>query len=232
MLEERQQSILRAVIEEYIRTAHPIASRELARDFNWGLSPATIRNELLELDEQGFLEQPHTSAGRVPTDKGYRFFVDHLTAEKDLTPEEEALLREAFAIRHTEEFLHIFAKTVAAIAGTFAAAGMAREHIFYKSGFSAMLEEPEFTDPERARGFGRLAEIFDAEIHRMLPRARARERIWIGAENPCREARRYAVFLAPWEHPGGFRGFVSIVAPTRTNYAKHKAIISTIRASL
>ena len=231
MLQERQKSILHAVIQEYIRPAHPVASKELARDSDWGLSPATIRSELLALDEEGFLEQPHTSAGRVPTDKGYRYFVDHLPADAGLTDSEEELLREAFAIHQADTFIRAFAQRVSKIAGAFVAAGMKREQALYKSGFAAILEEPEFADPERAREFGRLADVLDAEIHRVLPRNRAQGRTWIGAENPWREAQQYAITLVPWEHPRGFRGFISIVSPRRANYPKHQAIINLIRTT-
>lgn len=229
MLEERQKSILHAVIEEYIRTARPVASKELARDFAWGLSPATIRNELTELDEQGFIEQPHTSAGRVPTDKGYRYFVDHLLTDAALAADEERLLRSTFAIRHADAFINEFTRRISRVAGAFAVAGLADESAFYASGFSTIMEEPEFADPEQVRDFAHVADFLDVEIRRVLPRAGATGQMWIGTENPWRDARQYAMTLLPWEHPAGFRGFVSIVSPRRANYPKHKAIINLIR---
>jgi heat-inducible transcriptional repressor len=78
MLEERKAAILKAVVEEYIQTAQPVGSGYVANAPGIGVSPATVRNELVQLEKQGYLQQPHTSAGRVPTDKGYRFFVDSL----------------------------------------------------------------------------------------------------------------------------------------------------------
>ncbi len=78
MLEERKAAILKAVVEEYIQTAQPVGSGHVANAPGIGVSPATVRNELVQLEKQGYLHQPHTSAGRVPTDKGYRFFVDSL----------------------------------------------------------------------------------------------------------------------------------------------------------
>ncbi len=77
-LEERQSNILVAVVCNYISTAEPVGSRTVARKYDFGLSPATIRNIMADLEESGFLAQPHTSAGRIPTDKGFRFYVDHL----------------------------------------------------------------------------------------------------------------------------------------------------------
>lgn len=78
MLEDRKAAILKAVVEEYIQTAQPVGSGHIADAPGVGVSPATVRNELAQLEKQGYLHQPHTSAGRVPTDKGYRFFVDSL----------------------------------------------------------------------------------------------------------------------------------------------------------
>jgi transcriptional regulator of heat shock response len=77
-LTERRQKILNSLIEDYINTARPVSSSYLAKKHRLGVSPATIRWELLELTDEGFLEQPHTSAGRIPTNNGYRFFVDYI----------------------------------------------------------------------------------------------------------------------------------------------------------
>lgn len=79
MLDERKTAILRAVVEEYITTAQPVGSGHVASAPAVRVSPATVRNEMAVLEQEGYLTQPHTSAGRIPTDKGYRFFVDHLT---------------------------------------------------------------------------------------------------------------------------------------------------------
>ncbi len=80
MLTERQRHILSAIVDDYIRSAEPIGSRSISKRGNVGFSPATIRNEMSDLEEMGFLEQPHTSAGRIPSHKGYRYYVDHLMA--------------------------------------------------------------------------------------------------------------------------------------------------------
>src|SRR4029450_4459133 len=89
-LDERTQNILMAVVWSFIHTAEPIGSRTISKRFDFGLSPATIRNVMSDLEELGFLEQPHTSAGRVPTDKGYRFYIDHLRKVEELSAEESA----------------------------------------------------------------------------------------------------------------------------------------------
>lgn len=85
MLSERKQQILKAVILHYVKTAEPVGSRTLSRRYRIGLSPATIRNEMADLEEMGYLEQPYTSAGRIPSNRGYRFYVDFLMETADVT---------------------------------------------------------------------------------------------------------------------------------------------------
>jgi len=232
MLQERQQSILDAVIREYIATARPIASHDLARVLDIGVSPATIRSEFLKMDEQGYLEQPHTSAGRIPTDRGYRFFVDHLLADAELTGRESASLAEAFRVSGPEAFVKGLSRTVARISGTFAAAGLADDGVFYEAGFAELLDEPEFGDTMRARAFGRLADVMDEGIRGLLhdwDTEGENTRMFIGSENPWRPARDYTMTIACWEHARGFRGFVAMLGPTRTNYKKHKAVAQRIK---
>ena len=94
MLSDRHQIVLRALIEEYIARALPVGSRTLVERYNLGISSATVRNELSLLEEMGYLAQPHTSAGRIPTDFGYRAFVDELLSESDPDNGEDALARE------------------------------------------------------------------------------------------------------------------------------------------
>ena len=86
--DERRLEVLRAIVQDYVSTNDPVGSKALAERHDLGVSPATIRNDMAVLEEQGYITQPHTSAGRVPTDKGYRLFVDRLSAVKPLSPAE------------------------------------------------------------------------------------------------------------------------------------------------
>lgn len=108
MLDERRAAILRAVVEGYIETAQPVGSGYVARREGIAVSPATIRNDMAALESEGYLAQPHTSAGRVPTDKGYRFFVDSLVGPGDLDPARRDQVKSFFATTHgaIEDMLH------------------------------------------------------------------------------------------------------------------------------
>jgi heat-inducible transcriptional repressor len=89
MLDERKLDVLRAIVEDYVSTQEPVGSKSLVDRHHLGVSPATVRNDMAVLEDEGFITQPHTSAGRIPTDKGYRLFVDKLTTVKPLTPAEK-----------------------------------------------------------------------------------------------------------------------------------------------
>lgn len=102
LLDDRKLKILQAIIDDYISTAEPVGSRTIAKKHELGLSSATIRNEMADLEDMGFLEQPHTSAGRVPSDKGYRLYVDQLMKITDLSDSEIEKIRKAMDIRINE----------------------------------------------------------------------------------------------------------------------------------
>lgn len=98
-LDERKTKILKAIIRNYLETGEPVGSRTISKYTDLNLSSATIRNEMADLEELGYILQPHTSAGRIPSDKGYRFYVDHLIEEKD----QEVTQMKEFMIEHTEK---------------------------------------------------------------------------------------------------------------------------------
>lgn len=113
-LSERQLQILQAIINDYVENAEPVGSRSIAKKYDLGVSPATIRNEMSDLEEMGYLTHPHTSAGRVPSDKAYRLYVNNLMKKKNLSAREKKLINERLSasrdefdatIRHAAELL-------------------------------------------------------------------------------------------------------------------------------
>jgi len=101
-MDERKQKILKAIVQDYIATAEPVGSRTISKKFELGVSPATIRNEMADLEELGFIEQPHTSAGRVPSDLGYRYYVENLMDPFDLDEERKRMINQELAKRLDE----------------------------------------------------------------------------------------------------------------------------------
>ena len=88
LLDERKKKVLQAIVEEYINTAEPVSSNALTKDHGLDCSSATIRNEMAELEKSGYLDKTHTSSGRIPSEKGYRYYVDELVNDKDISLEE------------------------------------------------------------------------------------------------------------------------------------------------
>jgi heat-inducible transcriptional repressor len=117
LLNDRKIKILEAIINDYIQTAEPIGSRTIAKKYDMGISSATIRNEMSDLEDMGFIVQPHASAGRIPTDKGYRFFVDSLMRRRELSDEEAQFLQSVIAnnISQIDYMMQETAKAIAAL---------------------------------------------------------------------------------------------------------------------
>jgi len=129
MLNERKTKILEAIINDYIATAEPIGSRTIAKKYNLGISSATIRNEMSDLEDMGYIVQPHTSSGRVPSDKGYRLYVDRLMHYRDLTFEEVDYLRSIITnnINHMDYLMQETAKAISVL-----------------TNYTTIIAEPEF----------------------------------------------------------------------------------------
>ncbi|MCR3921193.1 MAG: heat-inducible transcriptional repressor HrcA [Firmicutes bacterium] len=148
-LNERKQQILHAIVTDYIQTAEPVGSRTLSRHYQFKLSAATIRNEMADLEELGFLTQPHTSAGRIPSQQGYRFYVDTLMDTASLTQYEEDYLTGLFTkVQKKQEIDQIIQQTARALSLMTSYTSVVLGPQFRRSAFKQMRIIP--FDPERA----------------------------------------------------------------------------------
>lgn len=231
-LSTRQREILEAVIRQHIVTARPVASAELARRFALGVSPATIRAELASLEELGLLTHPHTSAGRLPTDLGYRYFIESLMPQADLAADERVTLSHQFrqAAQDTDEHLRLAAATLARLTAEAALATFDRmveraeatwtREIFY-DGIDRMLMQPEFSAPERIRDVvsllsdrSRLAQILPD------PLGAGDVAVTIGSEHGLEALRPFSLVVGRYGRRGGPLGFIGVVGPTRMDYQR------------
>ncbi|HSL89101.1 MAG TPA: heat-inducible transcriptional repressor HrcA [Ignavibacteriaceae bacterium] len=116
-LNEREKSILRSIVQQFILTAAPVGSRYIVKKYDIGFSPATVRNIMSDLEESGFINHPHTSAGRVPTDKGYRFYVDSLMEIPSLNQAEKSIIKKSFStkIEDTDDLFRLASKLMSQI---------------------------------------------------------------------------------------------------------------------
>ncbi len=240
MITSRQETLLGSIIKEYIGTAEPISSKFLEKMGFFDLSSATIRAEMNELEGLGYLAQLHTSGGRVPTDRAYRFFVDNLMGEEGLEPATDCKRKIKRALYETSSDPREINKTVAQLlselSDNLVIAGVPEQADFFKVGLSSLFEFPEFREFEKAF---RLTSFFD-EFEGMFDRLE-REfwgdpaslaqgggedmKIFIGKENPVRNIKDETVILARYNLPHNFRGSLTLVGPTRMDYGKNIGLI-------
>jgi heat-inducible transcriptional repressor len=149
----RQIQILRAVVEKYLETAEPVGSETIDRKFNFGVSPATIRNEMVYLAKQGYLRKPHTSAGRIPTAMAIKFYVHELMREKDLSVAEEVSVKERIwsSRNQLDLLLSEVARVMAERTNCIGIVMAIEQQRVYSSGYAHILSFPEFANIDVAR---------------------------------------------------------------------------------
>lgn len=231
MLSQRKQKILNSIISDYISDAEPVGSKHLSGKYRLGISPATIRNEMAELEEEGYIKQPHTSAGRVPSDKGYRYYVDNLMRARPLTHKEEGSLKSALNASSGEpdRVLHQTMMVVSSITHYAAVAtlGKASKRV-YHSGISNIAEQPEFRDILQLKN---ILKLFDEEVLLSDIIEESSEgnavNITIGSENRHKEIRECSLVVSSFGN-----GSIAIIGPTRMFYNRAMSIIDFVREQL
>lgn len=233
MLSPRQQKILIATIEKYVRSVDPVGSEELMREHKFPFSSATIRSEMAELEKGGYLYQPHTSAGRIPTDKGYRFFVNYVT-EKRLQRmervEQQKLEEELLKLRLREKML---ARTLARLLSTFshnlAITGLLREKEFFESGIKDLVSQPDWESTDEICQIAEMLDYLDENINSLATELKPRQvKTFIGKENLFTETGDCAIVISQCYLPGGEKGVVAILGPKRMEYKKNISIIEQV----
>lgn len=232
-LGERQREVLRAVILEHLASAHPVPSAVLARRYDFGVSPATLRSELADLEDLGLLTHPHTSAGRVPTDLGYRYFVEALMPRSELRGEERVTLSHQFAQAQRDEtqWPRLAAAALArvtaeaAIVTALASAAQLRRsdavREIYYDGILNILAQPEFDTTARVREMFAVLEDH-IRLSRLLPEA-LREgdvHVSIGGEHRLEPLRGCSLVFARYGAGERTVGYVGVVGPTRMDYPR------------
>lgn len=152
-LSERQRQLLKAIIELYVKTGEPVASEAIEKSCDLGVSPATIRNEMVKLTELGYLKQPHTSAGRAPTSVGFRFYISDLMKEKELPVVDEVMIKQSVLDKRTQYqgMVKEATKTLAKKCGVLALAMTDKDGDIYYCGAANILDIPEFYDIDVTR---------------------------------------------------------------------------------
>lgn len=221
---------------DYLHTAEPVSSRKLSSKYLKDISPATIRNELADLESEGFLTHPHTSAGRIPSDLGYRYFVDQLMRIKGLSPKEIEFIKHQFVSSqgNLEELLHTTLKVAATLSHLLAVVTAPRLPFrVMSSGMSNIVKQPEFSDSEHIRNILDVIEHEDL-ISRITEEDSAEGvvTIKIGNELRHKQIKDCSLVVSRYELPNHFAGTVSILGPTRMTYDKVTSIVDAVSKTL
>ncbi len=219
-LTDRQQALLKAIVEEYIESAEPIGSEVIERKYNLGVSPATIRIEMSRLTDMGYLRQPHTSAGRTPTSMGMRFFIQQLMKEKTLPVTAEVSIKEKMMSQRLKRE-RVLKEAVTALAQRLDILGLAidDEGQQYYAGAANILDWPEFYDIDVTRF---VLSLFDENprLQEIIGRAVGSDPVHIlfGEDMEFEYLRPTSFVFTKYEASEGKTGVIGVIGPARMNF--------------
>lgn len=232
---DRQKSILGAIVKEYTESACPVGSKILVAKYGFKLSPATIRNEMKSLEDAGMISQPHTSAGRVPTAKGYRFFVDTLMQYVDLAKRDQLRLEKKLkSIRAGyDKILKESASLLSQISGNVALTE-AEEKEAFCTGIANILQQPEFASVEKACKMAEVFERLGDEVSKLNNNKQKTQEVavYIGSETELTKDLDCSLLVSKYRLPSGEDGHVAILGPTRMKYGENISLIRYLTSLL
>lgn len=225
----RRQKILEAIIESFIQHALPVGSKHLTEFYNFHVSSATIRNEMAALEREGYITQPHTSAGRIPTSQAYRLLVNEMKEQDKVfkrAREDMIRIRKHYYLNKTKEKLYDTVSMLAMATDNVSFATIPDKGRFFYIGISNILKKPEFmTQPEKAT---KVIEVLENELASVLSDLNITEEgaVYIGEENILPAFQSCSLLALPYSHQG-FSGVMGILGSTRMNYAYNIAAIKS-----
>jgi heat-inducible transcriptional repressor len=229
LMTDRQQAILRAIVEQYAEVASPVGSSLLAKVFN--VSSATIRAEMVELERLGYIHQPHTSAGRVPTDKGYRYYVNILNESTDVPAErraERALTARVESGGLPERTIRNAVDTLVELTHNLGLATIGNQ--LYMSGLSNLFGQPEFIGGAQVQQVARLLDNLEPWLREAAPNEPLS--VYIGAENPIGRSANASLIISRFRSPYSDRSYIGVLGPTRQQYRDVMSLVSRAGQSL
>ena len=217
IMTERQVQILSSIIEQYAEVASPVGSSLLAKAFN--VSSATVRADMAELEKLGLIMQPHTSAGRVPTDKGYRFYVNNvnnsgLSATAKARRGERAITARVGGGGLPEQTIRNAVDTLVELTHNLGIATIGQQ--LYMSGLSNLFGQPEFIQPEQVQQVARLLDNLEPWLIEAAPNEPLS--VYIGAENPIGRSAGCSLIISRFRSPYSDSSYVGVLGPTRQSY--------------
>lgn len=227
-LKDRHKDLLKAIIDEYVSTAEPVGSETLVGKHSFGVSPATVRNDMVSLTKSGFLKQPHTSAGRIPTPQGLKFYINELMKEQEISVKDEVEIRENLWDHRfqSHRLLKQATRRLAEKSGTMAVAVTEEGDVFH-SGSHMILDMPEFVDIDLTKTVLMLTDETET-LNRAIEKAVGNEpvHILIGGEIGNEYLEYCGFVFSPFGAGKRNAGVIGIIGPSRMSYQK---IVPTVR---
>jgi heat-inducible transcriptional repressor len=224
MISERQAQIIKSLVKEYIKTAEPVSSKFLAEKYDFGICPSAIRIEFQILIREGFLEQPHTSAGRVPTDKAYRLFVDSLKEKREEKLEEE-IVQMLRGMQGKFQMASEIAKFLADNSSSFVNLHFSKEGFDLKEGLDEIFKEPESKNEDFISSFVNFMENFEKNTENL------QTGVYIGEENKIPKSKNITLICSECKLPNQ-NAFITILGPKRMDYEKNIKLINALNKVL
>jgi len=218
---KRQNKILNIIINEHIKEAQPVGSGAIAKKYGLKLSSATIRHEMKDLEDKGYIYQPHTSAGRIPSEKGWRYYLDNFLSEKKISDQEKRDLENSFDIKKGDKKQKVknLAKKLAEISKETVIVGFNPEYTYY-TGLSHLFRQPEFEEYELICHVSEIIDHLDEVIVKLFKDIKKDDfKILIGRENPFGE--NCGAIVSKYEDKKGQEGILTLLGPKRMSYAKN-----------
>lgn len=232
MMSERQMHILAAIIEQYAEIAAPVGSVTLAKLF--GVSSATIRSEMAKLEDMGLIKQPHTSAGRVPTDKGYRFYVNQLNEAHEKQPlqlDRGARAIEARVQTHGDRADRAIRSAVDSLVDLTQNLGIATiGDELYMNGIGNLFSQPEFLQGNHVQAVARLLDNLEPWLREAAPNEPLN--VYIGTENPIGKSSEATLIISRFRSPYSDNSYIGVLGPTRQSYGKVMKLVRHAGAML
>jgi heat-inducible transcriptional repressor len=220
---ERQKQILGAIIEQYAEVAVPVGSSLLAKVFD--VSSATIRAEMAELERLGYINQPHTSAGRIPTDAGYRLYVNSLADKSATAPETRAERALTARVQHggmPERTIRNAVDTLVELTHNLGLATIGNQ--LYISGLSNLFGQPEFVSGQQVQQVARLLDNLEPWLREAAPNQPLS--VFIGAENPIGRSANASLVISRFRSPFSDHSYIGVLGPTRQNYRDVMSLVA------
>lgn len=219
---DRQKKLLKVIVEEYISSAAPVGSGIIAEKYFSDLSSATIRNDMAELEEDGYIFQPHTSAGRIPTVAGYRFYLDNFVDLGEVNSKHKKLIEETLkVIDKNEEGIKTLAKTLAEVSDGAILVGFSPMNVYY-TGISNLFRQPEFQQNALVFSMSEIIDHLDEVMSRIFNSVDSQVKVLIGEDSPFGEFS--SVVITKYEF-SGHEGLIGILGPNRMNYRQNMGLI-------